>query len=140
VKILLATDGSDCSEEADRFLTRFHFTAQDDIIILHAVSEIPYEDDYHAQIRLVIKRVAPKILDASVKILQPVKAKKSTQGRPRRSRKGPRSPTLSRKKTSKDTMLCLPAQTYKKCVNGLHRSGGRKQLQCLHSAGVFEFP
>jgi len=78
VKILLATDGSDCSEEADRFLTRFHFTAQDDIIILHAVNEIPYEDDYHAQIRLVIKRVAPKILDASVKILQPVKTKIST--------------------------------------------------------------
>ena len=77
MKILLATDGSDFSE-ADRFLTRFHFTAQDDIIILHAVNEIPYEDDYHAQIRLVIKRVAPKILDASVKILQPVKTKIST--------------------------------------------------------------
>ena len=75
MKILLATDGSDCSEEADRFLTRFHFTAQDDIIILHAVSEIPYEDDYHAQIRLVIKRVAPKILDDSVKILHPAKTK-----------------------------------------------------------------
>ncbi len=78
MKILLATDGSDSSEEAARFLTRFHLTERDEIIILHAVSEIPYEDDYHAQIRLVIKRVAPKILDASAQILKPVKAKIST--------------------------------------------------------------
>ncbi len=74
MKILFATDGSECSEAAARFLTRFHFTPRDEIIVLHVVSEIPYADDYHAQIRHVIRKVAPKILHAALRILKPVQA------------------------------------------------------------------
>ncbi|MEW6110139.1 MAG: universal stress protein [Nitrospirota bacterium] len=74
MKILLATDGSECSEDGARFLKRFNFTAKDEIIILHVISEIPYENDYHAQIRQAIKRVAPKILSSSADILKGIKA------------------------------------------------------------------
>jgi nucleotide-binding universal stress UspA family protein len=74
MKIVFATDGSEHSEAAAQFLSRFHFTPRDEIIVLHVVSEIPYDDDYHAQIRHVIKKVAPKILHAAQKLLKPVKA------------------------------------------------------------------
>ncbi len=77
MKILLATDGSEYSEGAAKFLTRFNFSPKDEIIVLHVVAEIPYDDDYHAQIKHVIRRVAPKILNASANILKPVKAKVS---------------------------------------------------------------
>jgi nucleotide-binding universal stress UspA family protein len=75
MRILLATDGSEYSEESAKFLTRFRLTPDDEIIVLHVISEIPFEDDYKAQIRRVIKRVAPKILSAATDILKPVKAK-----------------------------------------------------------------
>lgn len=75
MKILLAVDGSECSERAANFLTRFHFSPQDEIIILHVISEIPYEDDSYANIKRFMKRVAPQILDSSANILKPVKAK-----------------------------------------------------------------
>jgi nucleotide-binding universal stress UspA family protein len=78
MKILLATDGSECSEAAAQFLTRFHFTARDEIVVLHVVSEIPYDDDYHAQIRHVIRKVAPKILHAALRTLKPVEARLSS--------------------------------------------------------------
>ncbi len=74
MRIVIATDGSECSEQAARFLTRFNFSSKDEIVVLHVVSDIPYSDDYHAQIRHVIKRVAPKILHATVAILKPLKA------------------------------------------------------------------
>ena len=75
MKVVLATDGSECSEDAALFLTRFSFAPQDEIIVLHVVSEIPYDDDYHAQIRKIIRKVAPKILKSSANILKPLKAK-----------------------------------------------------------------
>jgi nucleotide-binding universal stress UspA family protein len=75
MKILLATDGSECSEEAARFLTRFNFLPEDKIDVVHVISQIPYDDDYYAQIKRTIKKVAPKILRSSVDILKPVKAK-----------------------------------------------------------------
>ena len=75
MKILLATDGSECSEDAARFLTRFNFSPKDEIDIVHVISEIPYEDDYSAQIKKAIKKVAPRILDSSADILKPVRAK-----------------------------------------------------------------
>jgi nucleotide-binding universal stress UspA family protein len=77
MNILLATDGSECSDVATRFLTRFYLTPEDNIIVFHIVSEVPYEDEYHAQIKRVIKRVAPKILSAASDILKDVKAKVS---------------------------------------------------------------
>jgi len=75
MKILLATDGSECSEHAAGFLTRFQFSPEDEIIILHVISEIPYDDDSYANIKRFMKRVAPRILESSANILKPVKAK-----------------------------------------------------------------
>jgi nucleotide-binding universal stress UspA family protein len=75
MRILLATDGSEYSEESAKFLTRLRLTPDDVIIVLHVISEIPFEDDYKAQIRRVIRKVAPKILSACADILKPVKAK-----------------------------------------------------------------
>jgi len=79
MKILFATDGSENSEEAARFLTRFDFSESDSIVVLHVISEIPYEDDYHAQVRHAIKKVAPKILSSAENILMPVKARVTTR-------------------------------------------------------------
>lgn len=77
MNILLATDGSECADVATRFLTHFNLTAENRIIIFHIISEIPYEDEYHAQIKRVIRRVAPKILCSASDILKGVKAKVS---------------------------------------------------------------
>ena len=77
MNILLATDGSECADVATRFLTHFNLTAEDRIIIFHIISEMPYEDEYHAQIKRVIRRVAPKILSSASDILKGVKAKVS---------------------------------------------------------------
>ena len=77
MNILLATDGSECSDVATRLLTHFNLTTEDRIIIFHIISEIPYEDEYHAQIKRVIRRVAPQILSSASDILKGVKAKVS---------------------------------------------------------------
>ena len=74
MKIVFATDGSEHSEAAAHFLSCFQFSPRDEIIVLHVVSEIPYDDDYHAQIRHVIRKVAPKILHAAQKVLKPARA------------------------------------------------------------------
>ncbi len=74
MKLLLAVDGSECSERAARFLTRFDFSPRDEIIILHSISEIPYDDDSYANIRRHMKRVAPHILQSAANILGPVRA------------------------------------------------------------------
>jgi nucleotide-binding universal stress UspA family protein len=75
MRILLATDGSEYSEGSAKLLTRFRLTPADEIIVLHVISEIPFEDDYKAQIRKVIRKVAPKILSDATDILKPVRAK-----------------------------------------------------------------
>jgi nucleotide-binding universal stress UspA family protein len=85
MKILLAVDGSEYSERAASFLTRFPFSPEDKIIILHVISEIPYEDDSYANIRRFMKRMAPQVLDSAAKILKPAKAKiikRETEGYP----------------------------------------------------------
>ena len=75
MKILLAADESECSERAARFITRFHFSPGDEIILLHVISEIPYDDDSYANIRHHMKRVAPHILRSAADILHSVRAK-----------------------------------------------------------------
>jgi nucleotide-binding universal stress UspA family protein len=74
MKVLLATDGSEHSEGAARFLTRFNISKKDEIVVLHVISEVPYEDDYGAQVRRAIKRVAPKILHDAAQIVKPLGA------------------------------------------------------------------
>jgi nucleotide-binding universal stress UspA family protein len=75
MKVLLATDGSAYSEDAARFLSRFDFTPDDEITVLHVLSETPYDDDYHAKVLRLIKKVGPRILESTVQILKPLKAK-----------------------------------------------------------------
>ena len=79
MNILLATDGSECSDVAAQFLSRLKLGPDDKIIVLYVVSEVPYEDEYHAQVMRVIKRVAPKILSSASDILKGVKAKVSVE-------------------------------------------------------------
>ena len=85
MKILLAVDGSECSERAAAYLTLFQFTPEDTIIILHVISEIPYDDDSYANMRRFMKRVAPQVLNSAARIIGPVKAdiiKRETEGYP----------------------------------------------------------
>ncbi len=77
MKILLATDGSEYSDKAVRFLTRFHWSPEDSISVFHAIYAIPFRTDqtfYHSQLEAIKKELAPRILDAAVAALKPVRA------------------------------------------------------------------
>ncbi|HET6514539.1 MAG TPA: universal stress protein [Thermodesulfovibrionales bacterium] len=78
MKILFATDGSDYSRAAARFLARFPFAADDEITVLHAISWVPFKDDkesHYAGLKRVKQEIAPRILDEAVTILKSTKAK-----------------------------------------------------------------
>ncbi len=75
MKILLATDGSEYSETAAKFLSLFNFSPEDIVALFHVVAEIPYEDEYSKQILHVIKRVSPKILRCCEDALTPLRAR-----------------------------------------------------------------
>ena len=80
MKILLATDGSEYSEEAAKFLTCLNLTPEDEITVFHTVSWVPFlydEDSYCSALKEIKKEIAPKVLDAALKILYPVQAKVS---------------------------------------------------------------
>ncbi len=77
MKILLATDGSEYSEEAAKFLTRLDLSADDEIVVLHALSWTPILSEWeslYADFKEIRYEVAPRILDAAEDILKPVKA------------------------------------------------------------------
>ncbi len=81
MNVLLATDGSEYSEGAAHFLTRFDFSAEDEIVVFHAVSWVPflYDKESYTEAFTEVKRdIAPRILDSALNILKPVKAKIST--------------------------------------------------------------
>jgi nucleotide-binding universal stress UspA family protein len=81
MKILLPTDGSEYSETAAKFLKRLNLSENDEITILHVISEDPFqdkEDYYYARIKEIKKGIAPKILDSSMNILKSVPAKINT--------------------------------------------------------------
>jgi nucleotide-binding universal stress UspA family protein len=81
VKILLATDGSEFSEGAAGFLAALDFSPDDEIIILHAISYVPFQNStlsYEAAIRRVKEETGAKILDSAVEALRNSKAKIST--------------------------------------------------------------
>jgi len=78
MKILLPTDGSEYSETAAKFLKRLNLSENDEITILHVISEDPFqdkEDYYYARIKEIKQGIAPKILDSSMNILKSVPAK-----------------------------------------------------------------
>ena len=81
MKILLPTDGSEYSETAAKFLKRLNLSENDEITILHVISEDPFqdkEDYYYARIKEIKQGIAPKILDSSMNILKSVPAKINT--------------------------------------------------------------
>jgi nucleotide-binding universal stress UspA family protein len=81
MKILLPTDGSEYSELAAKFLKRLNLSQDDEITILHVISEDPFqdkEDYYYARIKEIKQLIAPKILESSVNILKSVPAKINT--------------------------------------------------------------
>ncbi len=77
MKVLLATDGSEYSDNAARFLTRFAWTPDDSISVFHAIYAIPFHSDqkfYFSQLQAIKKDLAPKVLDSAVAALQPLNA------------------------------------------------------------------
>lgn len=81
MNILFATDGSEYSEGAARFLTRLELSAEDEITVFHAVSWVPFlydKESYFEAFREVKREIAPRILDSALQILKPVKARLST--------------------------------------------------------------
>lgn len=78
MKILLATDGSEYSEKAAKFLAGFNFSPDDEINILHAINWIPVATEWEAlyyNFNEIRDEVVPKILASTADILKPVKAK-----------------------------------------------------------------
>ncbi len=81
MRILLATDGSGCSEVAAGFLSRLKLSPVDEIIVLHVLSWGPYHDEresYYISLKYFKENIAPKILDGAVEILRPLDARIST--------------------------------------------------------------
>ncbi len=81
MKILLPTDGSEYSETAAKFLKRLNVSPNDEITILHVISDDPFqdkEDYYYARIKEIKQSIAPKILDSAINILKSVPAKINT--------------------------------------------------------------
>jgi len=81
MKILLATDGSEHSNGAARFLTRLNLSSVDEIAVFHAVYWIPFlydTESYYDTFREIKEEIAPKIIDSALDILKPVHARIST--------------------------------------------------------------
>jgi len=81
MKILLATDGSEYSKGAARFLKSLKWAAEDEITIFHAVYWIPFlydAESYIETFKEIKQELAPKIVDSIMDILKPVKARVST--------------------------------------------------------------
>jgi nucleotide-binding universal stress UspA family protein len=81
MKILLPTDGSEYSETAAQFLTRLNLSQDDEITILHVISDDPFqdkEDYYYTRIKEIKRSIASNILDSALNILKSVPAKIKT--------------------------------------------------------------
>jgi len=81
MKILLAVDGSRYSEEAARFLKNFNFSPDDELIVFHVISNVPFKDDvesYYASLKRIKQEIGSKILDSTIEILKPINLKLST--------------------------------------------------------------
>jgi nucleotide-binding universal stress UspA family protein len=81
MKILLATDGSEYSKGAAKFLTCLNLSPEDEITVFHAVYWIPFlynTESYLETFREIKKEIAPRIIDSALEILKPVHAKIST--------------------------------------------------------------
>jgi len=82
MKILLATDGSQSSDYAARFLTGLNLSQNDSITVFHAIFAVPFHNDekfYFSTLQAIKKELGPRILDSALAILKPVKAAVSVQ-------------------------------------------------------------
>jgi nucleotide-binding universal stress UspA family protein len=82
MKILFATDGSEYSERAAKFLIRLPWSQNDSITVFHAVYWIPFQYDeefYFGTLKEIKKEIAPRILDSMLDVLKPVQANISVQ-------------------------------------------------------------
>lgn len=78
MKILLATDGSEYSEGAAKFLTKLKLTPADEVSVLYAASWVPVISEwesFYVDFRSIMDKVAPRILESAANILKPVNAK-----------------------------------------------------------------
>jgi nucleotide-binding universal stress UspA family protein len=81
MKMLLATDGSECSIGAAQFLSRLRCSPDDEITVLYVIPEQPLSGaggSYSAGLKQIKQEIAPKILDATIEELKDLKAKIST--------------------------------------------------------------
>ncbi|MGD0886572.1 MAG: universal stress protein [Thermodesulfovibrionales bacterium] len=70
--ILLATDGSEQSKGAARFLTFLKLSSEDEIAVFHAVYWIPFlynTESYCDTFREIKEEIAPRIIDSTLEIL-----------------------------------------------------------------------
>ncbi len=77
MRVLLATDGSEYSDLAAKFLTRFKWSSRDVITVFHAIYALPFPEDrnfYFPTLATIKKEIAPKITDSAAAILEPVAA------------------------------------------------------------------
>jgi len=81
MKILFATDGSEHSENAAKFISSFNFSEKDEIEILHAISWLPVMREWEAladDFRTIREEVVPKILESASGIIKSTNANIST--------------------------------------------------------------
>jgi nucleotide-binding universal stress UspA family protein len=81
MKILLATEGSEYSDGAARFLARFDFSQADEIMVLHVIPGAPFPHSgvpYNADLMLLGEELAPRIIDATAGLMKGLRANVST--------------------------------------------------------------
>ena len=81
MKILLATDGSEYSEGAAKFLRRLNFSQSDEIAILNVIDWVPILSEWESlypDFQEIRREIAPKVLHSTANILKTVPAKIST--------------------------------------------------------------
>lgn len=79
--ILLATDRSEYSYKAAQFLANLDSSENDEIIINHIISDIPFRDDqpsYSESLKRIKQEIAPKIIESCMNNLGSINAKIST--------------------------------------------------------------
>ena len=80
MKILMATDGSESSEGAAKFLAALSFSADDEINALHVITWTPVVSEWetlYENFAEIKDKIVPKILDATTSILEATGAKVS---------------------------------------------------------------
>ncbi len=81
MKLLLATDGSEYSDGAARFLALFDLSKTDELVVLHVIPGVPFPHSggpYNADLMLLGEELAPRIIDATTGLMKGLRANVST--------------------------------------------------------------